>query len=885
DATKGYYDDKPTCETNNAGKICTSSTEYGVTCFKPTETACDRSVYTFNQACTHYSGMHEVNQCTDINGTYYDCEPNDCEGYTETGCYTGTIVADQCQTNNATGTAPVTKYKCQCDEVEHFSSNNDIINDCGSKGSNGWQYVAGSYSGQTCYTCQAKDCPTGSSSETCETVSGLTLENINDVDGSFNGQIQCHYCSYSCEMGTYNDEAECIEDNDGDACKSTVNKNLYGIQHNCYTFASLVPAIENTVNLKTIEKTSTGTDDVYGMKSENDLRNASQDITSSYGKINITHNSTGNAYGMYASSANSLTNDAKAEINIENNSTGNAVGMFASTGASVNNAGSITITGSGTNTGILGLGENQIENSGTIDVTGDKAYGIRVIDGTNTTITNSGTIKVDGTTEAYGIYVDQNANASTVTNTGTIEVNGNVNDTNRAIVLNGAELRNRSLMSVSGNLDLNSIGASRVYLENGATYKADTIEGDLTAGTSTVMNDNLDTYVEKGAIKADKTDKLNISSESALFEASTKQNTDGSTDVVLTRKSFDNFAPNSSIASALTKDYQDGKLENTFNKIKQASTDKNLSSYIANVTGADTMLNFADENFQVLKNLNRSMADTILKPTNEKNRVVAGYANYSLETDNKGLLSGYDLSSNSMYTFGDKRIDNWSRLGLGLSFTDINSSYELGGDRDLNIVSVFVPYLRNIKENLNLVSILNLGYGYGDYDRGSNREADIEQLIYGLTNELRYTIDLNGFAELEPALMLNTIGYYEKGFDEGNATDAIETKSANNLSVELGTGLFFKKEFTTEKYGKFGFKFGGAYYHEFANPYRDISMRIKNGSRYKLDDYANLYQRDRAVIETMIDYVYKDISLYLKYNKLIQKNNPDLFDMGIKYNF
>ena len=154
-----------------------------------------------------------------------------------------------------------------------------------------------------------------------------------------------------------------------------------------------------------------------------------------------------------------------------------------------------------------------------------------------------------------------------------------------------------------------------------------------------------------------------------------------------------------------------------------------------------------------------------------------------------------------------------------------------------------------------------------------------------MTNELRYSINLNGFAELEPALMLNAIGYYEEGFDEGNNPNALESKSSNNLSVEAGLGLFLKKEMAMEKYGKLGFKVGGVYYHEFANPYRDMRLRMKNGSWYKLDDYANLYQRDRAVLEAVIDYVYKDLNLYLKYNKLIQKNNPDLFDMGIKYNF
>ena len=312
-----------------------------------------------------------------------------------------------------------------------------------------------------------------------------------------------------------------------------------------------------------------------------------------------------------------------------------------------------------------------------------------------------------------------------------------------------------------------------------------------------------------------------------------------------------------------------------------------VKNYLADFMGYDKLLNFADENFNVLRSLNRTMADTILKPTDEPYRVVAGYDNFNLETDDKGMLSGYDLNAHSMFTFGDKRLSNWSRLGLGISFTDMNTSYEKGGSRDLNMVSIFMPYLRKFSDKLNLVTILNLGYGYGDYERGADRESDLEEIIYGLTNELRYNINLNGFAELEPALMLNAIGYTEDGFNEKDAENAIKTKRTNNLSVELGAGLFVKKEVKMEKYGKLGFKIGGVYYHEFVDPYRDITVRHKNGIGpwYNINDYANLYQRDRAVLEAVIDYAYKDLSLYLKYNKLIQKNNPDLFDMGIKYNF
>ena len=133
--------------------------------------------------------------------------------------------------------------------------------------------------------------------------------------------------------------------------------------------------------------------------------------------------------------------------------------------------------------------------------------------------------------------------------------------------------------------------------------------------------------------------------------------------------------------------------------------------------------------------------------------------------------------------------------------------------------------------------------------------------------------------------MLNALGYSEDGFDEGG--NGLKTKRTDNLSVEGGIGLFLKKDVKMEKYGKLGFKVGGVYYHEFATPYDKIQAQHNDGgiSWYYINDYANLYQRDRAVLEAAVDYEYKDISLYAKYNYLIQKNDPQLFDLGVKYKF
>jgi hypothetical protein len=663
---------------------------------------------------------------------------------------------DTCTETTATGT--VTYYQCACDD----SSNNEngyypegtAITQCGVGGDNGWGWKINTISNGdvslTCLTCEIEECENEyfgiGDSYSCPTYSGLTF--LDQTSNDYQGNEKCWTCTYNCasENGYYKNQDECIAENGEDDCQKHEVPTV-GTTYTCYgpnaNLTLLTNDLEKTTNTDTIELTSEGDENIYGMSSSNDITNK--------GTINITHNSEGYAYGMYGTSNNKLLNDEGAKIEITNNNSGTAVGMYASSGGEITNKGNITINGTqGTAVGILGEGQNTITNESEITVSGTNAYGIRVLDGTETTVTNTGTITVDGTNEAYGIYIDQNGDSASVTNEGTINVNGDVNSTN-AIVLNGAELRNKGTMSVSGELDLNTMGASKVFLEDGAIYEAKTIKGNLTAGTSTVMNDNLDTYIKTDAIKSENINELDISSESALFTAKVNKNNSGNTDVILERKNFSEFTPNSSMSDYLTKNYQAKNFEEKFNSLKSQTEVMAVQTELADWMAYDKLLNFADENFQVLRSLNRTMADTILKPTDEPYRVIAGYDNFNLETDNKGLLSGYDLNAHSMFTFGDKRLNNWSRLGLGISFTDLSTSYEKGGNRDLNIVSIFMPYMRKFSDQLNLVTILNLGYGYGDYDRGSNRDADINDFIYGLTNELRYSVNLNDFAELEPA--------------------------------------------------------------------------------------------------------------------------------------
>ena len=818
-----------------------------------------------------------------------------------------------------------------------YSTAYQSVDNCGTSKANGWTFSSsGTSGGKVCGKCDPKTCSSGQTTA-CTTSSYANVGTENT--GAYSGDTQCFTCSYTCNNTSGFDScptgaSSCGTDsvsgckyviscdaskgyiltNGTCACDSRFSYNSCPTGANCsqcegkygidsckegYIEDNGTCISENAFNSKLTLTNQTAIDitisaeeskDVYGIKNGANIKNTTDSVNGGIGRITISHFGTGTAYGMYGSSSGTVTNDTGASVAIKSYNGGDAVGIYSNIGGTVINKGSVAISGNAENAyGIYGEGQNTITNEGSIDVEGQNAYGIYVKDGQGTTVTNTetGTITVNSSPDgqAHGIFIDENSSDAVVNNFGTITVNGEVREGSSGITLNGAKLRNYSLMSFSGDADLDALGG-KIYLEDGGVYEAESLKGDLAAGSSTVMGGNQDTYVQEGSLKTENADGLNLSSESALFKAEKKQNTSGGYDVVLNRRNFNEFAQNASLGEYLEQNYKQGNLEGMYDDIKGASSDNDTALSIADKAGLNTLTNFADENFQVLRSLNRNMADTILKPSDEPYRVIAGYDNYNLETDNKSYLSGYDLSANSMYTFGDKRIDNKNRLGLGIGYTKISTSYDDGGDRDLNIVTVFMPWLHKFTDNLRLASVLSLGYGYGEYDRGSDRESDITDFFYGLTNELRYTVDLNGYAELEPALMLNALGYTEDGFDEGNGENDLVTKKTHNLSVEAGIGLFLKKEVKTEKYGKFAFKVGGVYYHEFASPFDDIKARHSSGSGwYYIRDDANLYQRDRAVLEAALDYEYKDIALYAKYNRLIQKNDPQLFDLGVKYKF
>ncbi|MBP5699193.1 MAG: hypothetical protein J6W96_06675, partial [Alphaproteobacteria bacterium] len=779
--------------------------------------------------------------------------------------------------------------QCGLCEAKPCDPGHSTAKSCGSKGENGWEVIpTGEMSGnEACGTCKEKDCPEYSTyNSVCQVVDGLqgmAGTTVASGGNAYHGEDACYECSYDC---MYDDEEMCKQDNG--SCHEITS----GVGQGCWVSDSghTVATDDAMTMVNTIRRdvTTSGEEDVEVIRSSDNIENMVDEEFNTTGMINIIHNSTGRAVGIYGEKGNTVTNRQGASINIANNSGGKAIGIYSEAGGTVVNEGDIKITDqnqTGTAMGIYGEGGNKITNeaSGVIDVTGQNAYGIYVEDGNGSLVENKGAIYASGS-NAHGIYIAESADNSTVLNTGSIYLNGTEKG-DAGITLNGGSLRNANLLSFNGDADLNTLGGL-VYLEDGGVYEAESLSGDLNVGSSNVLGGNQDVYVSEGALQSDNIDDLNLSSESALFEVSARKNDNGGNDVVAERKNFSEFTPNKSIAEYLEKNYQEGNMEDMYDSVKSETTATKAELNLAKNLGYDILPNFADENYMALKSLNRNISDTMLEPNNDPYRIVAGADHVNLQTKNEKTLSGYDMNASSIYTFGDKRLNNWNRLGLGLSITKLSSSYDRGGDRDLNIFSVFMPYVHNFSDKLRLASVLSVGYGDGDYDRGSRRESDITDIFYGWGNELRYTMDLNGFAELEPALMLNAMGYTEDGFDE-DAADGIRSKKTQNMSVEAGIGMFLKKKVSLARYGRLGFRVGGAYYRELADPYDEIQAQRKGSTGwYKMNDYANIYDHDRAVVEAAVDYEYKRFSAYVKYNEmLLKRNRPQMFDLGIKYNF
>lgn len=638
----------------------------------------------------------------------------------------------------------------------------------------------------------------------------------------------------------------------------------------------------------------------------------------------IKLNSSGTAYGMYGSGGAKLTNNSSINGKAEN-----AYGMY---GSNMTNAGTISITGTGASYGMRSTGGTVI-NTGQIEVTASQAYGISLTGAG--TATNSGTITVTGTGSdtSYGMYGSGGAklinngtinvnstsgtavgmyatgSGSSITNTGNIVLNGvsittdysgisssDDPDTdatkctsagcgNFIKVENGATFYNNGQVSSASAMNFNLMSAANtgtIMLARGGSFEAPEISGEITAAADIVTEGNETTYVnENSFVGQDSGIKLN--SGSYLFDAYLVTNEAGNQDVVMTMKNFADVVDNDSVANFLSSNYTLGTNMDMYSILKAAGDATSFTTAVAEQMGLNLIPSFAKQNMDIVKAVNRHMSQTLFANQSSNDvRAMFDFVYDYREQDGVNMLSGYEDNAATAYALFDRKYNNNFRYGLGVSFTRYESDYDNGSSRDEVVAQVLAPLIYTT-EGLKAVSMPRLGIGWGEYKRriGSDEsKADVKNYYYGITNEVRKEIDL-GTVTLEPTAEFNILGLYQDSTKEKNG---LEVKSANNLSVEGGIGLYARKSFSIMEENDLTLRAGGSWYHEFNNPYQAARARIAGmlGS-YQMDTYD--VERDRGIFSVRMDYKHDRFDFYFEANKFLEEDDGYALSAGLGYKF
>lgn len=573
------------------------------------------------------------------------------------------------------------------------------------------------------------------------------------------------------------------------------------------------------------------------------------------------------AYGMKGDKAY-ITNDA--DITVETTKGADAYGIYLNKGAVVNDTnGVINVSGAGSNYGIYAISDGT--ESG------------------KATVINNGTINVSGKGNNTGIYAA--GATAVVSNNGTININGegcsggDCNNGSAIKLENGATFDNSGTMTSIGSMNLNDWGGNVVLSQGGKFEAEESISGDLKVSSNVVTNTFDTTSKVEDALSAEDVSGVNLSSKSYLYNADMVQNEEGKYDVVMEMKDF-NEVTDADKASYLENNYDNENNSDLFNALKTASSAREYEQREADIFGTSTIPNMAQENLKVQRSLDKAMMSELFKEGGDVRRMVGADAMF-IGRDDRGTLTGYDLTSQSMYALYDKKMNNEYRLGLGMSFTHTNTDYNNDSSRKSFMVQGYVPVTYS-KNGFTAVSMARLGFSDGDYNRKSYQhtfEADTTEITYGWLNELRYKMDL-GSVSLTPFVGLNAVGWYQDSIDEGDESLALQIASSHIFSLESALGLYLDKDIEFSPEHKLNVRLGAGYYHEFADPYRGLDARINDtvGS-YKLRDIENSDSRDRGVISARVNYDYKDISIYGELMQYLEKEYPIKVDVGLKYKF
>ena len=614
-------------------------------------------------------------------------------------------------------------------------------------------------------------------------------------------------------------------------------------------------------SIKVVSKINSGT--VKGISNVRHVQSGNTtEIKESFASSYVNHNNgtvtvetkgaNATGYGIYSKGVDAV-NDVLGKISVSSTDSGNAYGIRTEAGKVINN-GTITASSeSGNAYGIWAHG-GSVENNGSITVNAPTghAYGICALGGA--TVINRGEIILNNT-PCEGVC------------------DGSVANGNYIKFDDYSTLSNASLISAAGALDFDAMGG-RVMLAEGGQFAADELSGRLSVAADITAKGFKNEYTAADAIASADASRLNLQSQSALFDAKLAEN---GRDVTLTMKSFNEVVKNKSLANFLQNNYAAQNNENLFSSLKLLENVEQINSSLNNFAGQDLFSRMAFEDFTMLRELNFDMNEQMFSGNkNEYFNISGNTAPFAFENNN---------GSNSRWSLTGKKSGD-TTYALGFAFTDVYSNgadnQNRRADRMFNI-SAPVGYKLG---GLNMVSTPRFGYAYGTYNRKGFNNRDykgtLSKQMFGFMNEARLPFKAAGWT-LAPSAELNMVNYRTEGAEADNLPYALRVKEQNNYSLEAGFGLHAGKQVNFDEQSALSFNLSAAVYHEFGNPYETkVTVNGMSGSFAVKDENRGA---NRAALRSGFEYTRGGAKLSGSLMSYFDRSLNSKASLNLKYGF
>ena len=290
---------------------------------------------------------------------------------------------------------------------------------------------------------------------------------------------------------------------------------------------------------------------------------------------------------------------------------------------------------------------------------------------------------------------------------------------------------------------------------------------------------------------------------------------------------------------------------------------------------------FSQQVLNNLSNINADITDRLRANDNTDDiRATVGMTSHYRNRDGNSSIYGYEDKLQSVFGIIDQKYNNDLRLGFGLNYARSDTKYDDGSKRKNNILQIFAPFLYN-NSTYKLISTPHIGYIWGNYNRHTDNasyKGKTKALYYGLTNELSRDVALEYFI-LEPTAELNIAGLYSNAIKD---EQGINIEEHNDLSAEIGIGLYLKKRLEFAENRSLSVRVGGSSYLEMLHPYKNLhgKMAGMNGT-YTFNKPTK--SKTHSLLKTSVKYQQDNINLIGELNKYLEDSDGYEVNLNMQY--